>query len=574
MSGKIIPKYKIQLPAVLLVYLFMAAIFGFTYRYSINADAVSYMRLAGYIAEGNYQQSVTGYWAPLITWIMAPFLFFGLDGLTASRIVVALSGFGLIISTWLLTGRFHISEASRFLTMLIAVLLFSYWPVHDPGTSIGPDLLVTAFLVLYFYFVTGPDILRSKRGAFLCGAVAGLAYLAKHYALPFFIIHFPLTLILAVYFEKGRKDVLIKKVFSTFFSGLIGFLIISLPWIFLISSKYQYPTFATSGGINHAMVGPEDKDRRHPSFYGGLHKPGNSYAVHSWEDPSEIEYKRWSPLESKAYFMHQLRLMKGNVIIVLNYLVFKSPFFTYPFVIAILSLIPVVLLLTPLSDKKRFLYFWVVFTLLIYSSGYILTYARSARYYYPVMVIVFLMSIHFLEELKRGLEEIKNIGTNGRRKKVLFFCITMIFVSAFIIKPGQDLLRSVNIIASLTQVNVYKGIADKFSKTDFPGPYAVIRSSQKPDTDLFMAFYLKKQFLGRPVSTNVDEFTRELKEVNAKSLIIFGNKPVVRELKNDMRYKHMHVLKINDKQIYDNGVYHENEGLMSLDREVNIFSIN
>ncbi len=62
------------------------------------------MHLAGYIAEGNFQQSISGYWGPLLNWYIAPFLFFGVDGLTSGRIVAALCGLGFVYGSWLLAS--------------------------------------------------------------------------------------------------------------------------------------------------------------------------------------------------------------------------------------------------------------------------------------------------------------------------------------------------------------------------------------------------------------------------------------------------------------------------------------
>ena len=43
------------------------------------------------------------------------------------------------------------------------------------------------FLTIYFYIVTSPDISKSKKISFIAGLVAGVAFLSKNYALPFFI---------------------------------------------------------------------------------------------------------------------------------------------------------------------------------------------------------------------------------------------------------------------------------------------------------------------------------------------------------------------------------------------------
>jgi len=93
---------KIQLTVILLIYLIFAIIFNFAYRYAVNPDGIVELRLAGYIAEGKFLQSVTSSWPPLFTWLVSPFLFFGFDGMVSARIVTALCGAGLLLSSWLL----------------------------------------------------------------------------------------------------------------------------------------------------------------------------------------------------------------------------------------------------------------------------------------------------------------------------------------------------------------------------------------------------------------------------------------------------------------------------------------
>ena len=561
-------KTKMQLTIILLTYLLFALIFGFAYRYAINPDGISLLRLSSYLAEGNFQQSVTSGWSPLIIWVTAPFLFFGLDGLSAARVAIALCGAGLVLASWLLTIRFNLSDNNRFIALLLVALLVSRWSVF----TIAADVLVASLTLFYLYLITEPDILKRQKIAFLCGIVGGFSYLAHHYAMPFFLAHFPAILLLRGYINRDKAGLPWKKVFISLGSGIAGFLIISSIWIGVVSAKYGQLSISSKGGAAHAIMGPKDIDRRHSFFVGGLFKPRDAYAMHVFEDPSDIKFKTWSPFESKEYFIHQLKVIKGNAIYILNHFVNNSPFFTYAFIIGILSLIPVAILLNPLDDRKRFLYSWVILTFCVYSSGFLLLIARSPRRFYALMVIFVMLSFHFMEEIRNALKD--KLSYNAGRMLPVYLLI--IVVSAFTIKPGLQLMRSVKYIMTHEQVNAYAEIAGEINTVEFQSPYAIIRSSQKVHTDTFIAYYMGKQLLGRPLSCDADGITSELSAAGARSLLVFDNPEIVEELKSDNRYVHLASKKLKDGERYGHTVninIIDHEIITGWDSEVNIFAL-
>ncbi len=316
---------KYHLIVIYLSYAVFALVFGFAYRFAINPDGTSMLRLAGYIAEGNFQQSISSGYSPLLTWVVSPFIFLGFDGLTAARIAIALCGAGLLLSSWFLALRFDLSGNIRFAAVLIAALLTAFWTIQ----FIAPDVLFAALTLCYLYLVTDPNLLTGRKAAFFCGVVSGFMYLAHHYALPFFFTHFPVMLLARGYMVRDSAGLPWKKVLLALGSGTAGFLIIASIWIGIISVKNGHLTISMKGGVAHAVMGPKDVDRRHPFFVGGLFKPRDGYAIHVFEDPSEVEFKTWSPFESKEYFIHQLKVIKDNSVYILNHFVNKSQLGTY-----------------------------------------------------------------------------------------------------------------------------------------------------------------------------------------------------------------------------------------------------
>jgi hypothetical protein len=556
---------KVQLIVIFAAYLFFALIFGFAYRYAINPDGVSLLRLAGYIAEGNFQYSVNSGYPPLITWLISPFLFFGFDGLTSARIAIALCGAGLVLISWFLAYRFNLSNNMKFLAVLAAALLISFWTIK----TIGADILVAALILCCIYLVTDPDILSNRKRLFYCGITGGFSYLAHHAALPLFLSNFPLLLFLRAYIDKDKERFHLKKVLRAWGIGLTGFFIVASIWVGIMSVKYGHLTISSAASAAHAVMGPKDMDRRQPFFIGGLYKPREPYQIHVFEDPSEVKFKTWSPFESKEYFIYQLKLIKDNAVYILNHFVNNSPFFVYALIIGVLSIIPISLLLTPLNDEKKYLYLWIIMTFTINCSIFVLTIARSPRRFYALMIIFLFLSVHFLEELRNGVANI----ISSRRKKLLTYYLLLIVVSAFTIKPGMNLLKSINDIIAGNQVNPYKEIAEQLNTVNFPSPYAVIRSSQKPHTDYYIAYFLNKQLLGRPLATEIDGITRELEMAEARSLLVFDNTEVAEKLKSDNRYIHVAYKKLRKNNRYSHAVNIDQDNITGWDEDVNIFTL-
>jgi hypothetical protein len=556
--------HKFQLLTIFLVYLVCATVFGLAHRYAVNPDGIAQLRLASYIAEGHFMRSVTQSWSPLFIWLMSPFLFLGFDGLTTARITIALSGALLLFSSWLFLQRFELPKKLILIVLLISALLISDWSIRN----IGADLPFTTLLILYMFLATHPDIFNKKKISFFCGIAGGFSYLAHHYAFPFFIIHFPVTLILRGYFNRFNQ----KNFLKSFALGILGFTMISSIWIGTVSIKYGHLTFSNKGKIAHAAVGP--KGTGHPFFKGGLYKPRDQYAIHVFEDPSEVKFRTWSPFESREYFFHQLGLFKMNINYIFNHFIRSSPFFTYPFIVGTLSIIPIILLTVPFNKERKFLYSWVIITFLVYCSGFILIIARSPRRFYVLMLIMVIFCFSVFEELIKVINEkfIKESRSKWKERLLIMYLL-FIIIPAFTLKPTIHLLKSFKDIITLEYVNPYKDIAEQINRVDFPSPVAFIRSSQKGYTDLYLAYFLNKQLLGRPRAKDIEGITRELKTVGGKTILIFDNLDIVEKFKIDNRYVHIATVKLKSDDRYWTFPNIELDQITTWDREVNIFTL-
>jgi hypothetical protein len=501
----------------------------------------------------------------MFSWLVAPFLITGLEPLWAGRIVIALSGAGMVVGCWHLSRRFDLPANFRFMALIILTLLIADWTIQ----FITADVLIAAFLVFYLYLVTSGDLLSCQRKACATGIVAGIAYYAKNYMLPFFMIHFPLMLLLQYIFFRNEGRILSwRRLVVSYISGVLCFFVIASGWILALSSRYGEFTLTGKSRIAFALMGPEEV-RHPPLFYDGLHRHSNDYQIHVFEDHTVLKYKTWSPFENRKYFIHQLKLIKTNLIYLFNHFVNLSPFFTYAFVICIFLIAVLSLLVNRMSRENGYLYAWIVITFVVYSSGYVLLIARSPRRFYALMAVFVFASCHFAEGLINRLSD----GLNKKRRNLLVVFIALIIVGAFSVKPGIHLFRSASNIILREQVNAYRDIAEQIAVVDFPSPYAIVRSSQKPYTDYYIAFYLRKQFLGRPLSSDIDGITAELKSVGARSLIVFDNLEIVSKLEEDERYEHAGRIVLKEDERYWNAVNIKQDEVKRWDREVNVFIV-
>jgi hypothetical protein len=65
----------------LTVYTALLVSLAFPLSKQINPDGVAYLRIAGYYLSGDLGKAVSGYWSPLYSWLLIPWLAAGVPGL-------------------------------------------------------------------------------------------------------------------------------------------------------------------------------------------------------------------------------------------------------------------------------------------------------------------------------------------------------------------------------------------------------------------------------------------------------------------------------------------------------------
>jgi hypothetical protein len=457
-------------------------------------DVLSYLTIARSYSEGN--PVVRGCWSPLISWLLAPLLAAGIEPYPAHRTLAVLLGLVWILTTSLLARNLGLSRGMRlFLAATLACIV--------PGSAYGlgtVDLLGAVVLSLYFIIVTSERFLKQPyRYGALAGLLACLAYFAKYYNLPFFLAHLTLTAVLYAIRGSSRKQVL-----KGFVAGLSVCLIVASAWILPLSSRYHRFTVMTTGGINHATVGPSMQGS--PCLESGL-CPEPEDVLFPWEDPQGIYYRDfgWPPFGSIELFKHQISLIRENIwdwsINTLSRLGVAPP-------LTLLAL-GVAILLSWGNPSERFRYSWLFLSIVLYASGYMLFHDSHLRYY---LAIVPLLLIAFYIIVERLVQRLPARPLLWRDRAIAAALILVVF-GASLSMARSDLLRY--LLSTSTELRCLE--------TDSPafGPYLQAPIAGTDWRINFIAFFTRQRTIGvLDASGSLSEQVATLRASGVRSVVV------------------------------------------------------
>lgn len=488
-------KEEWQLLLTLAIYSIIGILLINHYQYIINSDGISYINIAQTYFNGNFADAVNGYWGPLFSWLLTPFLLLGstpLYMLYSSKILTLIIGFFTIIGIRLLIFRFEMEKSTEtiILFLLIPIVLFFSFNL------ITPDLLVTCILIYYLYFIFSPKYSSKLFNGFLCGFLGALAYLSKSYALPFFLAHY-ILFNLIYYFKDITKNEK-RKILKNLFLGLIVFFTISGMWMGIISAKYGEITAGTTGTYNQALVSPQLQGQQ-PMYYQGLLKPPHKNAISIWEDPSYIKMESWSPFESWAYFKYQINLIFQNILNILN--IVES--FSLLSILIIIGSILFIIKSSASASKSKIIY--LLITIILYSAGYSFILVEP-RYLWFICILLILMGGYLLNISFRN-----DYIINSMKKTLL-----ILLVFSFIITPINSLIIGYN-----TEENIYQ--LGETLKTDY-NLQGNIASNAQWELTIYLVYYVGGTYYGQTKdTTNYSELKKELNDNKIDYYITWGD---------------------------------------------------
>lgn len=446
------------------LYLLFALILFSNYKYIINSDGISYISIARNYINGHLFYAINGYWSPLYSWLLIPFISFlpgNLGNIFATKVFAIIIGLFTLVAIYLIIDKLNFNNFLKsifLLTIIPYMILFTF-------NFITPDLLVVCILLLYLNFLMDEKYRQNKHMGFFIGFLASIAFLAKSYCFFFLLIHFFLSNLF--YIKKYSQDRFVIK--KNLFLGLSVFLVISSVWVGIISEKYDVITISTSGSYNYALVGPESNSNHHVMFYQGLIAPPNEFAVSSWEDPSYFQIKKWSPLDSTQNFIHQIRIIFNNIhdIILFSLLLLFIP---------ILAVFLALFILFKSDDKSiKHNIIFILGTMVLYTGGYILILVED-RYLWFVLILSFILGFYSLNLLHLK----KYISTNFFRIAAILIMVSTTFFPIYYLNGD---------------FGVYKNFYDISSDLKSHGIKGNLASNDQWETMDYYSYYLDSKYL-------------------------------------------------------------------------------
>ena len=246
------------------------------YRWHLTPDGISYLSIAEHYARGDLADAVNAYWSPLFSWLLVPLIALGLPATITAKLVSIVVAVATLLVARRLAAQVGVDEPTlTWLTWgLVPFLLGAAFVV------VTPDLLVALLVVLLMLVVTAPRFRTSPVTAALAGLVAGLAYLAKLYALPFALVLLPV--VGAVLISRGeRPGRMLRQV------GIAAavLLVVVAVWSAALTAVTGTMTPGTAGGLNLRYLSASSWGA--PSQWAGFLPPPHPDAVSAWEDPPE-----------------------------------------------------------------------------------------------------------------------------------------------------------------------------------------------------------------------------------------------------------------------------------------------
>jgi hypothetical protein len=526
----------------LAAYVVMLVPLAFHFSDQINPDGVAYLRIAGYYLTGDVRKAVSGYWSPLYSWLLMPWLAVGVPGLLATKLLGASLAVAWVIGMALLGRRYVESAVTRRLLVATAAVSVLSWSIE----VITPDLLLAVMLTFYFYTVSDPAIMTTPGRAFACGILGGLAYLAKAYAFPFFIVHFLGTLILFTWAQSTRGAS--RRYLVATLAGLSGFVIAAAPWIGVLSTSYGQLTITTAASSRNIPTsvrrGTTNTDRA-PFAPGMKLSPIEPGRLTAWEAPDQVPARpaAAAPATSPATIRSgRVQVLLGNAMEIRDQL---SEFDYFQLAIATVLGSAFMGLLRSPARAISVPYLWGSFTVVLYVLGYLPLWARESRYYWPVVGLLLALSFGLAEQLARALAYYAADIDKRRLTASRWILLAALIVAFSYVQVGSHRLLNWYRAPGTNFTGLAAQLEDEARKRGaaVQGPIA---GNDWPNT-VHLAYTMSLPSFGSSTTEDPGLLAGELAGLGIRTYLVFNNETLAERLKQSGRFRPLAELQMNPR---------------------------
>ena len=577
---------RAPLVAILLGYAVLAALVQVHCIDLLTSDGECYLRIAVYTAHGDFRHAIFGHWSPLGSWLTVPLVLAGMVPRYAFRVMIGLWGAAAIVGVWRVAGRFGLSGAWRAAaTACAAVLAAEFSAEHRV------DLLITALLLFYLDAVMDQRLLTSWRWAAWTGALGGVAYLAKLYALPFFAVHYTLMVLAHGWRGAGgsrkitvgsRQKAVGRKqetesdacltadcflptadraraprsrwraMAIAWVAGVALFALVAEPWVMALTLKYGRLTAGTAAAQTYAQFGPGAGDTRHWAITGLRTPPADAYSV--WQDADfdlPDNKKPTSLLRSRPAFSEQMRTVRRNLGVMLSHFAGLD---RLRLGVAALALTPLACLLAWKRRDVAFRHLTVALTVAVFCGGYAFIHADDERFFWFPFLLVPPVTFHFVA-LAAGWARRRMPRMRERGARLLAAALALVAVGSFVDPAfgiGQEVVDGCKRVLALDVEPATHGffrelfgspppgrehrlVARQLAEWGVRGPLAAMghpHGLYRPWHDgLHTAYYLDAQYAGMPAARTPDRIVIEMRAAGARTLLVWGDPPLAESLR-------------------------------------------
>jgi hypothetical protein len=469
---------------------------AWTQREWINPDAVCYLRNALYWTQGRFHDAVSGYWSPLLSLCVAPWLALGFDPVHAAAAVLFVWGALFVVAT----SVFAVRAALLPPWLLTLALLFVADATLRWGTTLFPDVILATCLMAASAVLIDRTVVERRRRAVVAGLFGGLGYLSKAYGFPFFVVFLPLSLAV-LHGPWTRSRSAWRPVLKAWGWGMVGFAAVAAPWVTALSLKLGHPTTGAAGPINHAIVGPRDPARD------ALWTPVAG-RITVWEIPETRDYAFWSPLEGAESFRWQARIARINA---KRILIALTRFDRLALSLIVIVLGP--LLAWRIKDERSVRWSsWVSGTVAVFCTGFVFVY-YDYRYTAPFLKPLAILAVFASADAIGRRFEAAWARPALLALTVASFALQLNvpFTPYLVEEPDGTPFNNVTIDA-----RPHRALASELAGAGFSGPIA----SSFYWGGMFTAYFGDSPFVGLPPGQDAASVEAELARVGAKVFLV------------------------------------------------------
>jgi hypothetical protein len=465
--------------SLLLFLVLFAATWPF-YKYIFDVDGIGYASVAHHYINGDWQKAINGFWYPLHSWLVIPFIKMGFNDGAAfkiSNLFISLASLAALHKLLIKTELNDYHKISIQLTAVIMLLHYSY-------TQLAGDILFMFVLLLLINLHQTSDFYTSITKNIAAGLLGVCLYLSKSYGFPFFLVYY-----ICGYIFFNNKKMPVKYIFT----GLAVFFLLSFLW--MIALHWKYNTWFVDFAKYRAHLG----DR---SAYTGLliQPPPYNTSAAVWEDPWLVNIYELPQKDMASWFLQEMRVIIFNIqnlLIKLCDLSFLAP--------AIIFGLTVSLFVKNNYQRK----FWL-FTILMMPAGYLLLHVET-RFIWVLSFILLIAGASLLHECFSNLAISK--------KKQLF--LWSVFFASFLLKPIDNLKDD------FKRHEQFYELAGYIKSNQLSGNFT---SNNKPGENMVVAYLSGMRYFKIAGNAHANQLLAKFRELNIRYYFFYYDNTFEKEL--------------------------------------------